>query len=55
MFWILNFVLALKIMFWILNFITEICSNFLEIKNNVLVLITFVEPYRPNEASLVQK
>ena len=54
MFWILNFVLALKIMFWILNFITEICSNFLEIKNKVLVLITFLEPYRQNEASLVQ-
>ena len=48
MFWILNFVLALEIMFWILNFVTEICSNFLEkINNKVLVLIMFLEPYRP--------
>ena len=39
MFWILNFVLALrsnflelKIMFWILNFVTEICNILLVLK-----------------------
>ena len=39
----------------ILNFVTEIFGVIsLKIKNKVLVLITFLEPYRQNEASLVQ-
>ena len=55
MFWILNFVLVLKIMFCILNFVLKlVVSNFLKMKNNVLILIMFLEPYRPSEASLVQ-
>ena len=32
MFWVSNFVLALRIIFWILNFVTEICSNFLKLE-----------------------
>ena len=58
---ILNFVteicsnfLTLKIMFWILNFVLQIFKYFPRVENNVFVLITFLEPYRQNEASLVQ-
>ena len=41
---------------WILNFVTEISSNFAlkKIKIRFLVLITFLEPYSQNEASLVR-
>ena len=44
----------IKIPSMILNFVTEIFGVIsLKIKNKVLVLITFLEPYRQNEASLV--
>ena len=62
-FMVLNFVTEILQQFpriennvWILNFVTEISSNFAlkKIKIRFLVLITLLETYSQNEASLVR-